>query len=127
MSDLRLPLPREQQNECNRVILCGSRSKSSSGRAAGARPLGDTLGLGAFIYGSTRPTVPISVTSANISPNCLPALFAEILQRNLDALVVHLLEISLERLTALGAAMEELNDVRNRCAFLPINGFDLCL
>ena len=102
-------------------------------RASGGRPaLGDTLGPGAFTYGSTSPTFPHQLAECArrrqfFLPNRLPVLFAEILQRNLDALVVHLLEISLERLTALGAAMEELNDVRNRCAFLPINGFDLCL
>ena len=44
-------------------------------------------------------------------------LLAEVLQGDLDALVVHLLEVGLELVAALGAAMEELGDVaRSACA-----------
>src|SRR5260370_20842518 len=47
-------------------------------------------------------------------------LFSEILKRDLDALVVHLLALGMELLAALCAAMEESNDVRNRDTTRPI-------
>jgi hypothetical protein len=40
---------------------------------------------------------------------------SEILQRDLDALVVHLLEVFSELVTALGGAREKLDDVGDRC------------
>ncbi|HEU4381489.1 MAG TPA: hypothetical protein VFR73_23195 [Hyphomicrobiaceae bacterium] len=52
-------------------------------------------------------------------------LLAEVLERDLDALVVHLLEVALELVAALGAAMEELRDVADRRTLLPAYGFDL--
>ncbi len=51
-------------------------------------------------------------------------LFSEILKRDLDALVVHLLVLGLELLAALCAAMEESNDVRNRDTTRPIDCVD---
>src|SRR6476646_2225352 len=53
-------------------------------------------------------------------------LFAKILQRDLDALIVHLLEIGLELVTTFGAAREELDDMRDRCAILPLERLDPC-
>src|SRR6266852_1032913 len=52
-------------------------------------------------------------------------LFSEILQRDLDAVVVHLLVLDLELLAALCAAMEESDNVRNRDTTWPIDGVDL--
>src|SRR5579871_1960003 len=51
-------------------------------------------------------------------------LFAEILQRDLDAFVVHLLVFGLRLLAALRAAMIELDYIRDRGARRPIERFD---
>ena len=52
-------------------------------------------------------------------------LFSEIFKRDLDTIVVHLLVLRLELFAALRAAMEESDDVRNRCTTRPINCIDL--
>src|SRR4051812_636065 len=44
-------------------------------------------------------------------------LFAEIFQRDLDPFVIHFLVLAAELLAAVGGAMEELDDVGDRCPF----------
>src|SRR5262249_17107321 len=60
-----------------------------------------------------------------VAPNPPFASLAEILQRDLDALVVHLLELIFELIAPLGAAGEKLDDMRDRPR-RPIDLFDLC-
>src|SRR5260370_35430967 len=52
-------------------------------------------------------------------------LFSEILKRDLDALVVHLMVLGMELLAELCAAMEESDDVRKRDTTRPIDCVDL--
>src|SRR5215470_6686169 len=63
--------------------------------------------------------------SSCLRPRPIP-LLAEILQRDLDALVVHALELSLELFPALGAAREKLDDMRNRRLTPTVFRLDLC-
>src|SRR5258707_4577794 len=51
-------------------------------------------------------------------------LFSEILHRDLDAIVVHLLVFGLRLLTTLRAAMEKLDHIRNRGTRRPIERVD---
>ena len=69
--------------------------------------------LGGGQYSTARPHFSV------------PRLLAEILQRDLDALIVHFLEFGLERVAALCAAREELGDMGDRRAVLPLKRLDL--
>src|SRR5882762_10514107 len=66
-----------------------------------------------------------SASPAKAPQHFIGRLFSKILKRDLDAFVVHLLVLGLELLAALGAAMEESGDVRDRGTTRPIERFDL--
>src|SRR3954470_21777275 len=73
---------------------------------------------------STTSALPARRRPSPASRN-IQQSFAEMFERDLDALIVHLLEVGLELVAALGAAREELDDIGDGRAFLPLKRLDL--